>query len=78
MVNEELFQGNQIYTVVLSIMLNNFSSMYPSIRSTVKQKVDKINKRLTFTSRALLLGFSMPLWFLSPCIGFIENIVVQW
>ena len=43
MIQTELFQGNKIYTVVLSILLNCFPSMSLSIRSTVKQKVDTIN-----------------------------------
>ena len=44
----ELFQGNQIYTVVLSIMLNSFPLVSLSIRSTVKQKEDEINSLLTY------------------------------
>ena len=47
MIQAEQFQGNQIYTVVLSIMLNSFPSMSLSLCSTVKQKVDKINS-ITF------------------------------
>ena len=39
----KLFQGNQIYTVVISIMLNSFLLMSLSIHSTVKQNIDKIN-----------------------------------
>ena len=40
---------NQIYTVVLSVMLNSFTSMSLSKRSTVKPKVDK--NELTFDLR---------------------------
>ena len=47
MIQAELFQDNQIYTVVLSIMLDSFPLMSLSICSTVKQNVDKINSLLT-------------------------------
>ena len=53
MIEAELFQGNQIHTVVPSIMLNSFPSMSLSIHSTVKQKVDQ----LTF-DLFMLLAFS--------------------
>ena len=42
-IQAELFQGDQTYTVVLPIILNStaFPSISLSIRSTVQQKVDK-------------------------------------
>ena len=51
MIQADLFQGNQIYTVVVSIILYSFPSMSLSIRSTVKQKEDKINSFLTCLCR---------------------------
>ena len=56
MIQTELFQGNQIYTVVLSKMLNSFPSMSLSIHSTVKQKIDKINSLLTCLRRVHFRG----------------------
>ena len=44
MIQAELFQGNQICKVVLSIMLNSFPSMSLSI--VVEQKVDQYNSLL--------------------------------
>ena len=41
MIQAELFQGNLIYTIDLSTMLNNFPSMSLLIHSTVQQKVGK-------------------------------------
>ena len=38
MIQTELIQGNQIYTVVLTIILNIFQSMSLSVNSTVEQK----------------------------------------
>ena len=37
MVQAELFQGNHINTVALSIMLNSFPSISLSVCSTIKQ-----------------------------------------
>ena len=66
LIQAELIHGNQIYTVVLSIMLNRFRLMRLSIRSTVKQKVDKINSLLTCLRRVHFRGTGAG--FLSPCI----------
>ena len=64
----EVFQGNQIYTVVLSVMLNSFPSLSLSTRSTVQQKVAKINSLLTCLCLVHFRGMIIPLDFYFPCI----------
>ena len=60
MIQAELFQGNQTYTVVISIILNSFPSMPSLIRSTVQQK-----KR---DFRGMTVGFLSAVGLLSPFI----------
>ena len=66
-----LFQGNQIYIVVLSIMLNSFSTMSLSIHSSVKQNIDCLNPLLTCLRRVhfrgLNVGFCHSILTLSWC-----------
>ena len=70
MIQAELFQGNQIYKVVLSIMLNSFPSMSFSI--SVKQKVDEINSNLTCLRRLHFRGMAAGLLSCSWSLGIVS------